>query len=598
MTAQLKLQEETAVPEIEALDTKNSTGVAVDEGTSSASGTVYVDNVTGISAFTPSGTPIQEFGELKKGTGVAVDAATNTVYVTDASTNTVNVFVPEGSGAPQINEVSAQNITPTETKLIAQIDPHGIQTEYTFEYGTVNCGEHPSECTKVAGAGPLAAEFGDKEVSVTVTNLAPSTTYHYRVVATNTGGEVALESTLGTFTTLPSAGGLLADNRQWELVSPAIKDGSAVEPLDFGVSGTQGGVSEASEDGNAVTYAANGPIEGSPEGNRAFEGVQVISTRSPQGWTSKQIVTPNEKATGLPAGEPQEYRFFSRGLESALVEPVGVVGSHMQEPPLVSPEGEERGIYMRNNLTCPATCYEALVNGADESTGVPFGGELKFVSATPDLKHVIFKALLALTSTAPIHEEGGLYEWNAPEGEDPATLTYVSVVQKTAGAGKAVPSARLGANEEQAYENDRNAISEDGSRVFFETENEEETENHPFLYMRDVPEQQDDPGQRAGSRRPARNGHRRPGTRRTNSRGQLPRGDRRTGRACSSPTRRTSRPKANAACRKKPLRAQKTSTCAKSSPAPNASSPTSRSTDNRRRSRRTRRLGAGHQQRR
>src|SRR5207253_299481 len=100
--------------------------------------------------------------------------------------------------------------------------------------------------------------------------------------------------TLHTFTTLPEAREGLPDGRAWELVSPPDKGGASIEPI--------GGISpvaapsiptvQASEDGNAIAYGANAPIESNPEGNRSPESQEVFSTRGAAAWSSREIVTP------------------------------------------------------------------------------------------------------------------------------------------------------------------------------------------------------------------------------------------------------------------------------------------------------------------
>src|SRR5438552_8456215 len=74
---------------------------------------------------------------------------------------------------------------------------------------------------------------------------------------------------------VPSALAALPDGRGWELVSPANKHGATIYPSSGGNEGLLGGLTQASEDGSALTYSATGPIEAEPESNRAPEGVQI-----------------------------------------------------------------------------------------------------------------------------------------------------------------------------------------------------------------------------------------------------------------------------------------------------------------------------------
>jgi hypothetical protein len=70
----------------------------------------------------------------------------------------------------------------TTAALNGTVDPNGVETSYHFEYGTGT--EYGLETrTEAAGAGadPLA-------VQATLSGLSPSTTYHYRLVASNADG--------------------------------------------------------------------------------------------------------------------------------------------------------------------------------------------------------------------------------------------------------------------------------------------------------------------------------------------------------------------------------------------------------------------------
>lgn len=167
----------------------------------------------------------------------------------------------------------------------------------------------------------------------------------------------------------------------------------------------------------------------------------------------------------------------------------------------MSAEASESTAYLRTDYLhgdsaeqCLSSCYRPLVTGAPGFANVPagtvFGQEVngectgdehflcgpRFVGGTPDLSHVVLYSLVALTST-PLPQAGGLYEWS--EGK----LELVSVLpgqgQKPAAGprfGTAGPIAPgTGANA-------HHAITDDGSRVFWEAEG--------GLYMRDIPKKE------------------------------------------------------------------------------------------------------------
>ncbi|HME02236.1 MAG TPA: hypothetical protein VKG38_04300, partial [Solirubrobacteraceae bacterium] len=451
---------------IGALDPLQSTAIATEVG----SGEVYLANVSSVGAFTASGAPIQRIplpGGSPEGAGIAVNATTETLYVADSAADTIDVLGAEPPAKPTVSALSAQNITPSSAQLSAQVDPRGSDTHYYFQYGTVNCASSPASCAD--GPAPpgtdIGAGFSDQSASVELSALKPSTTYYYRLIASNGEGQAEGEETFGSITTLPSASGLLPDGRAWELVSPPEKDGSSIEPLR-----KEGGLIQASEDGNSITYIANGPIEAEPQGTRGPYPTQILAKRSSAGWSSKQIVTPRTKGEGFIPGEAPEYRMFSADLSSGLVEPDNHhPGEPLEQPPL-APEATEKTIYLRNS---ESGSYLPLVTPADVAPGTKFGEDLEFIDATPDLSHVVFSSKEGLTAGAG----PGLYEWQAGR-----PLEALSVLPD----GSPALEPALGAESH----NVRGAVSSNGTRVIWTGESEvlhgSETETVRHLYMRET----------------------------------------------------------------------------------------------------------------
>ena len=285
----------------------------------------------------------------------------------------MDVFAPEPPGKPSVSGLTAQTLTATAAELSAQVDPTGADTHYYFQYGTVNCVSSPASCLSVPTPPgiDIGEGFADQPASVELQGLKPSTTYYYRLIALNDHGEAEGAETFGSLTTPPSAAGVLADGRSWELVSPANKDGSGIEPLR-----EEGGLIQASQDGNAITYVANGPIVSEPEGNRAPYPTQALATRSLSGWSSQQIVTPRSKGEGFIPGEAPEYRFFSEDLSLGLVQPDNQAQVEPLEQPPLSPEASEKTMYVRDSTT---GSYLPLVTSANDTAGSHFGRTLEFL---------------------------------------------------------------------------------------------------------------------------------------------------------------------------------------------------------------------------
>ncbi len=442
---------------------------------------VYVDEAGSIAAFTPEGELIQRFGagRLTRGSGVAVNSKTETIYVADARANRIDVFTPEPAGRPSVDELSATKIAASTATLEALIDPTGASTDATFEYGLSSCAT--SACVRVPGEAALGAGFAAKSTTATLVGLTPSTTYHYRVQAINSFG-TAISEAEDTFTTQPLAGPFaLPDGRAWEMVSPPSKNGAAFEAIS-----EEGGLIQAAEGGDAITYIATGPDEASPEGNRSPTFTQNLANRvtgatgAPE-WRSKDIAIPNEHAQGVAPGHQQEYELFSSELAQSIVQPFGLTSA--SEPPL-SPEAGEKTIYLRTSEACapvPSTCYLPLVTAANDTAGTQFGGlprpnsGIRFITAAPDLRHVLISSEVPLT-TEPAASGTNLYEWSAgrPASEQ---LQLVNVLPGGAGAAANAGIGALNGGSASDFLL-RHAISNDGRRVFWSA--------GTHLYMRDM----------------------------------------------------------------------------------------------------------------
>jgi hypothetical protein len=84
---------------------------------------------------------------------------------------------------PEISGVSASGVTPSSATLSAEINPGLGDTIYLFEYGP---GLSYGQATVPSGS--IGSDEVPHAVSNEISDLDPSTTYHFRVVATNFGG--------------------------------------------------------------------------------------------------------------------------------------------------------------------------------------------------------------------------------------------------------------------------------------------------------------------------------------------------------------------------------------------------------------------------
>ncbi|MEA2458813.1 MAG: hypothetical protein QOC95_1785, partial [Thermoleophilaceae bacterium] len=94
------------------------------------------------------------------------------------------VAAPQMPGATTL---PASNVTATSAKLNGTVYPGQQATTYYFEYGTSSA--YGTQAPQPPASAPCNGNAGCS-VSLDVSGLQPSTTYHYRLVATNPSGTV------------------------------------------------------------------------------------------------------------------------------------------------------------------------------------------------------------------------------------------------------------------------------------------------------------------------------------------------------------------------------------------------------------------------
>jgi hypothetical protein len=122
---------------------------------------------------------------------------------------TIAIAAPAANAAaPVATTLAATNITSTSAVLHGTVNnstpgqpyavpPYAFPTTYTFVYGETT--QYGSQTTSQS----LPASTSTQTVSATITGLKPGTTYHFRLIAINSQGEVGTGGDV-TFTTLPT----------------------------------------------------------------------------------------------------------------------------------------------------------------------------------------------------------------------------------------------------------------------------------------------------------------------------------------------------------------------------------------------------------
>jgi Ca2+-binding RTX toxin-like protein len=279
--------------------------------------------------------------------------------IPDSSDNCPSVYNPDQADAdgngigdecgvepPTVATEPATSVKGTTATFAAKIDPEGLATNYRFEYGTTTSyGSAVPLVYKSAGSGATAVA-----VTEAVTNLAPNTTYHYRVFATNEAGQSVGEdqtfttlkiptvSTLGassvksttatlsgtvnpegTATTYQFAyGTTTAYGSKMPATPKSVGPGTSAVLVSQALSGLQPNttyhyrIEATSENGTAVSKDATFETEAAPVSGSQLNAMKV--SQPFDGTTSSSAnFTANFSALGWTAGKGAENMYFGTG---------------------------------------------------------------------------------------------------------------------------------------------------------------------------------------------------------------------------------------------------------------------------------------------
>jgi NHL repeat-containing protein len=388
---------------------------------------------------------------------LAVDEASGRVYVSDAAREAVLIFGPPT--APVVDRELTSEVTTSEVKLGAFVNPGGMPTSYRFEYDTREYaeGEGPHGQSTPFPEGSVGEGVASRTVWAAASGLAPGTTYHYRVIASNElGTSYGADRTFTTLTAAQAAcsndelrGGFstkLTDCRAYELVTAPATNSSQVRDI-----------GPPSVDGSAISFRTEEPLPNASSGG----GFYVV-TRGAAGWSAEGIM-PLESYSGILCLSESESLVtgsgslggFSSDLSKVIIE-YGSKTRASQDSSSTSEcnaeglqvvQGEPVGyenLLMRDNST-----------GAYRLVNMPSVGvtpaDAHFKGASPDFSHVFFTERAPLAPGAQYGVEN-LFEW------DEGNLRLLTVLPDGTPAAGSLPVDRGGQPR---------PISTDGSRVLF-----------------------------------------------------------------------------------------------------------------------------------
>jgi hypothetical protein len=240
---------------------------------------------------------------------------------------------------PSIDFAAAQNLTPTDADLVAKINPNGFDTTCHFDWGTDTSYGNTAPCSPA----DLGSGTSDVTISTHLSGLTQDTTYHWRIVATNANGTVGA-GVDHTFI-YPTTGQGLPDNRAYEQVTPAQKNGAQFNTVGVGFP------PDISADGERVMAPTPQCLAQSDSCSVARQpnGVPYFFDRTAGGWvatetapaasqfpTSTAFVTSSDADTALfsaPSPPGGQEDFYARRADGTFVD-IGPA-----TPPSAGPQG-------------------------------------------------------------------------------------------------------------------------------------------------------------------------------------------------------------------------------------------------------------------
>jgi WD40 repeat protein len=302
--------------------------------------------------------------------------------------------------SPGVETGPAGSVTDSGAVLSGTIDTGGDLTTYHFEYGLTS-----SYGSTVPASGEAAAGNNRLPLAVTkpVSGLQAGTTYHYRLVATNSIGTSAGADR--TFTT--ASAGESPPHRVYEQVTPTDKRGAQISG-DFHV--------QTSPDGSAIAIATS---SGSTDGETANIRQNYMIRRGETNWADwVPVDAPQAAMSGI---FESSTAALSPDFEHALV---------ISNRALAAGGIEGGGnLYIKDLSTGTYTFVGGAPGiGAYQAMAGPTQNEVIYITGAPDFSWILINGLAPLLPGAP---QRAVYRWSKDEGLSIESLLPGDVVSST-----------------------------------------------------------------------------------------------------------------------------------------------------------------------
>ena len=402
------------------------------------------------------------------------------VATNSEGSQTVEGSIFETLGPFEILGTWATEVGDDAATVHGEVNPLGSPATGYFEYVDQASFEASgfAEATRVPSPSTLAFGSGETPVaeSGVLAPLSPGTVYHYRITVEDSfATQVGPERVFTTFVALsqsntncPNQGfrtsfsAALPDCRAYEMVSPVEKNNGDVVPEKDPTSHVPTALDESSMDGSKLTFSsatAFGDAQVAPWNS------QYLSVRGEGGWGTQAISPPMELPVGgaVNLALRGQFRAFSPDLCSGWLISNG-------DPPLTA-DGVAHfpNIYRRSD--CGEAGYEALTTAQPPHEQINtivnnyyFHLELQGLSA--DGSKAIYVAPDNLTPEVRNDPEGHDQLYARGEGQ----LRYVCMLPSGVAIAAKQQCAAGDPSEisgDGLYANVKNAISTDGSRVYW-----------------------------------------------------------------------------------------------------------------------------------